>query len=444
MFPSERASHLRHVRPHPISRSRTFHFPKTTQPHVLERLMSFQIERAPLDQLQDVLPRLLSSLSIGRAQIALEHLRSNLQTRPHDEILFYIARQRASGQPGAGTANISSSIAALIAIQQPCIDQTAPSDVATIVHAGFLVDQTSDLPQTTAQETATNPKALETSSPIPQTEQHPIIRQMRDSVEQDMKGRGIGFIQWATDAADQVGTKARQWHNGLGFQQIATLDYLTGNADLGTATINGKPAEHGSPTRIRLQGMDWDNQARCLAFTQLVEATYTGTLDCPKLAEYRTTSETLRGYQTAASFAPELWFDVFDNNTADSSPIGCMILAKHGEPQDQAANEAPKNPEVVSSKGPNDDNDPPRNSDASSEAPVIEIVYMGLLPHARGKGFGTLLVDQAAKVAVTLGGSRFILGVDRANQPALDIYKRKGMTSLLSETVWAKQIKLRN
>ncbi|MCH1441658.1 MAG: GNAT family N-acetyltransferase [Rubripirellula sp.] len=74
------------------------------------------------------------------------------------------------------------------------------------------------------------------------------------------------------------------------------------------------------------------------------------------------------------------------------------------------------------------------------ETLVIEIVYMGLLPETRGKGFGRQLVDQAVKVIANLGGSQFILGVDQTNQPARDIYDGKGMTRLLSETVWAKRV----
>lgn len=60
--------------------------------------MSLKIEHASLEQLQETLPRLLSSLSIGRAQIVLEQLRSNLQNRPHDEILFYLARKESESE----------------------------------------------------------------------------------------------------------------------------------------------------------------------------------------------------------------------------------------------------------------------------------------------------------------------------------------------------------
>jgi len=65
---------------------------------------------------------------------------------------------------------------------------------------------------------------------------------------------------------------------------------------------------------------------------------------------------------------------------------------------------------------------------------------MGLLPAFRGKGLGQRLVEQATRVARSRGGDRFILGVDRQNQPARQIYQQRGMTTVLSETVWVKRV----
>jgi hypothetical protein len=107
-----------------------------------------------------------------------------------------------------------------------------------------------------------------------------------------------------------------------------------------------------------------------------------------------------------------------------------MILAKHEESHENTQT-SDANRETKSRRDPS----------ARPEGPVIEIVYMGLLPETRGKGFGRQLVDQAAKVAVNLGGTRLILGVDQTNRPARDIYDARGMTPLLSETVWAKRVK---
>ena len=410
--------------------------------------MSLKIERAPLEHLQEVLPRLLSRLSIGRAQIALEHLRSNLQNRPHDEILFYLAQEQNASEPldtaqlgasesinGSITEPITGSIAALIAIQQPCIDEAAPSDVATIVHADFLVETAGDIENSAQNPSQSSESDVDAHRPLQSAAPPQVIMQMRNHVDRDLADRGIHFVQWATDATDQVGLSAHQWHTGLGFQKIATLDYLSGNANVtGTADPSSSAPRNEAEAEekrgsIELRPVVWDREERRLAFTQLVEATYAGTLDCPELARYRTTNETLRGYQTAASFAPDLWFEVLDANSSDNTPLGCMILAKHEESH-----------ENTQTSDANRETESRRDPSARPEGPVIEIVYMGLLPETRGKGFGRQLVDQAAQVAVNLGGTRFILGVDQTNRPARDIYNARGMTPLLSETVWVKRV----
>ena len=407
--------------------------------------MSLIIERASLEHLQEVLPRLLSRLSIGRAQIALEQLRSNLHHRPHDEVLFYLAREPDAAELlDSGQAAGSGSIAALIAIQQPCNAPPAYSDVATIVHADFLVDISGEIPNSSENNSQGTDSAPHRDRLMPPAEQHAVIMEMRTHVDQDLTERGIRFVQWATDATDQIGLSTHQWHQGLGFQQIATLDYLTGNADrTGTAdpssaATHNHLSDHPTQVAIELRTVGWDSAESRLAFTQLVESTYQGTLDCPELSRYRTPGETLRGYQTAASFAPDLWFEVLDAHSPDNTPIGCLILAKHAESPGNA-NHGNANPETAAS-GNRQSHETQSDTNTSHEGPVIEIAYMGLLPETRGKGFGRRLVDQAAQVAATLGGTRFILGVDQTNQPARDIYNAKGMTPLLSETVWVKRV----
>jgi len=414
-----------------------------------------------LEQLQDVLPRLLSSLSIGRAQIALEQIRSNLQNRPHEEVLFFVARDSGTGDSTqteplpTQSQQVCPPLAALIAIHQPSVTSSDSSDVVTIVHAGVLTDHAVDVPEEEV------PEEMDHSGvPVPSSkpDENAIIQQMRDHLQQDLKDRGVRFVQWATDAADQVPLHARQWHEGLGFEQIATLDYLAAELSSNDTSKPNASTESGVPIEIQFHPLSWEHTTDLSAFTRLVEATYAGTLDCPKLAEYRTTSETLRGYQAASSFAPELWFEVRDHRKPGNEPIGCVILAKHGSsppPEDPSPEDPP--PE-----------DPPPEDPPSSQSnatggldseqqgkhttqgqsdpaqtpngPVIEIVYMGLIPAARGNGLGKTLVTHAVKAALTLGGSRLILGVDRSNQPARDIYRQQGMSEVLSETVWVRQI----
>ncbi len=108
-------------------------------------------------------------------------------------------------------------------------------------------------------------------------------------------------------------------------------------------------------------------------FVDLVEKTYTQTLDCPQISAYRTATQTLGGYQTSNAFDSNLWFTVFDDS---ETPIGCVILAQHR----------------------------PAASSDTAASPIIEIVYMGLVPEARGAGRGKTLVQHAFASCPQRGG----------------------------------------
>jgi ribosomal protein S18 acetylase RimI-like enzyme len=95
-------------------------------------------------------------------------------------------------------------------------------------------------------------------------------------------------------------------------------------------------------------------------------------------------------------------------------PIGTLILGKHQPLPDPEADELAQ--------------------------PIIEIVYMGLRPSARGKSYGRELVKYAFAIAKQLESARLILAVDQQNSPALAIYESFHFRSIMSETVWAKSI----
>ena len=129
------------------------------------------------------------------------------------------------------------------------------------------------------------------------------------------------------------------------------------------------------------------------------------------MSTYRTARQTLRGYQTSSAFDSNIWFTAHDEFGA---PIGCVILARH-EPAAPADN---------------------------GSKPIIEIVYMGLVPEARGTGRGKSLVQHAFTAARDAGAERIILAVDQNNYPARTIYDLAGLQPMLSETVWAKLVGL--
>jgi hypothetical protein len=163
---------------------------------------------------------------------------------------------------------------------------------------------------------------------------------------------------------------------------------------------------------LRFEPVELNRSGEFQRFADLVERTYTETLDCPRLADYRTASQTLGGYQAAGAFDPKLWFHIYDDHDA---PVGCMVLASH-------------------QLRPTPEND--------VQSFVIEIVYMGLVPEARGRGRGKTLVQRALDAAGDIGANRIMLGVDQRNRFARAIYEEAGLQPMLSETVWVKSLEL--
>jgi mycothiol synthase len=118
----------------------------------------------------------------------------------------------------------------------------------------------------------------------------------------------------------------------------------------------------------------------------VIAATYEGSLDCPALDETRAIDDEIASYHGGGEFSDRRWFLV----RHDGNDVGCLLLAA---PADQR---------------------------------YWEIVYLGLVPSARGRGWGVQLVRRAQSVAAAAGARGLVLGVDARNTPALDMYGRTG------------------
>ncbi len=107
--------------------------------------------------------------------------------------------------------------------------------------------------------------------------------------------------------------------------------------------------------------------------------------------------EVLDGYRAQGRHLPEHWYSVqFRGND-----VGVLILADH------------------------------------PTAGNCELVYMGVVPPARGSGLGERIVRRALAAAVEIGAQRLVLAVDAANGPALELYRRAGFVEWDRRTVYA-------
>jgi GNAT superfamily N-acetyltransferase len=121
-------------------------------------------------------------------------------------------------------------------------------------------------------------------------------------------------------------------------------------------------------------------------FTTTLLATYRSSLDCPELTGDRTPEELLEGFVNPHAKSTPCWNLVHHAG----QPIGVVLL------------------------------------DAGAEPGTWELNYLGLVPTARGRGWGDLLVRFAVGQSAKAGATRLTLSVDARNRPALRLYERHG------------------
>ncbi|MBC8356316.1 MAG: GNAT family N-acetyltransferase [Planctomycetes bacterium] len=130
----------------------------------------------------------------------------------------------------------------------------------------------------------------------------------------------------------------------------------------------------------------------------LIEKTYIDTLDVPALDGVRDIGDVLDGYEQTGEFSPDRWFFI-RNNRQD---VGCLLLSDHPSQQQW------------------------------------ELVYMGIVPEARGHRWGLQATRFAQQRAKDAGRQRLILAVDASNDPAVSAYTKAGFFELLRRSVLLK------
>lgn len=132
-------------------------------------------------------------------------------------------------------------------------------------------------------------------------------------------------------------------------------------------------------------------------FAKIVEETYEGTLDVPELNGIRSTHNTIEGYASCVRESHLPWWVVVENNV----PVGCLLLCPH-------ANE------------------------------LVELVYLGLIASARGRGLGGRILEFVETWASQHGASRIVAAVDQRNHHALQIYEKAGYVEFSRANAWIK------
>jgi ribosomal protein S18 acetylase RimI-like enzyme len=162
----------------------------------------------------------------------------------------------------------------------------------------------------------------------------------------------------------------------IGFRHLADLLYLSCEAGHFNVT---------APSNTELVFVPYEDSQRA-RFSQVIEQTYERTLDCAALNGVRRMEDVLDGYRATGTFRAENWLIV----CSAGQDVGVLLLADH------------------------------------VEAKHCELMYMGLVPEARGRGRGREIVRHAQKLAHRARAERIVLAVDAVNEPALAMYRSAG------------------
>lgn len=172
-----------------------------------------------------------------------------------------------------------------------------------------------------------------------------------------------------------------------GFHKLADLAYLTLDAQF----FPQKPVD----SELAFAPYGAADQSR---MESLLESTYVGTLDCPVLNGVRPPSDCLAGYAAQGDSGTKHWYRVTDQG----KDAGVLLVAEH------------------------------------SENRLCELVYMALIPEARGHGRGWSLLQHALWLAGQMGAERVVLAVDENNYPALRLYHKAGFVTWDRRRVYAR------
>lgn len=196
-----------------------------------------------------------------------------------------------------------------------------------------------------------------------------------DACVEGSRGAGISLAQ---SLADTTGGLALAALNSSCMQNLAVLAGM----------------ERSNPAPGSLAPVAWpvnSTLSTCVSvgrpmLEQLIVGTFEGTRDCPQLVGLRQPADILDGYQSVGQYDPKLWTILY----LDGVAAGLSLVS----------------------------NNP--------AAEVVELIYLGLLPFARGRGLGKLLLNQALRESSTTGSNSIVLACDEVNPPALHMYETGG------------------
>ena len=142
--------------------------------------------------------------------------------------------------------------------------------------------------------------------------------------------------------------------------------------------------------------LDWVVASDTDRLAELLARSEVGSRDLPALQGLSDPRERLRGYRATGTYRNEWW----QMARHAGQTAGCLLLTDH------------------------------------PAAEAVELLYVGLVPEARGRGGGHEAVRRAQWLAAGAGRQRLVLAVDAANRPARRTYVGAGFAVADEGHLW--------
>jgi len=196
---------------------------------------------------------------------------------------------------------------------------------------------------------------------------------------------GVRLVQGLIEPSDR---RDQQAYDAAGFHRLATLVYM----ERGVGPMREAPTDESG-----LSWLNYSSQTHAL-FCHTISQTYQGSVDCPGLEGVRTIDEVVLGHKATGTFDPGGWLLLL----RDGRPQGCLLMAG-----------------VIGRS-------------------ACEVVYMGLVPEARGRRLGRVVLHRALAEARRARRDQLVLAVDENNLPARRLYDAFGFRRTMKRQAWVR------
>lgn len=194
----------------------------------------------------------------------------------------------------------------------------------------------------------------------------------------------VAFVQAMFTPADDADVQA---YIRAGYRYLAELIYLR-------RRLEPPPQAPAAP-------LEWPSLAAGdeQRLGRILGETYVDSLDCPGLRGLRPIEDVIAGHKACGVFRPASWW----MPTHEGQPVGCVLV-----------------------------NDDARDTGAA------EIVYLGVRPAYRGRGFGRAMLRHALTDARRRGLKLMNVAADAANAPAAGMYRGEGFREVDRREVYIR------